>query len=92
MYSHIFCNYFAYTYTSSTLYTYDEGVPFRETHHIAGKAVRLAEEKNVSLSKLSLEDIKSLHPKFEDDVLNVWTFDMSVERRNSTGWCQIVCV
>ncbi len=31
-----------------------QGVPFRETHHVAGAAVRLAEERGCSLANLAL--------------------------------------
>ena len=55
------------------------------SHHVAGRAVQLAEDQGVSLSQLSLEDIKSLHKEFKDDVMAVWDFNLSVERRDSTG-------
>lgn len=53
--------------TTSTL----AGVPFRETHHISGAAVKMAEDRDVTLFDLSVEDLKSIHPLFEDDVLKV---------------------
>ena len=36
-----------------------------KTHHVAGSAVKLAEDKGVPLDGLSLEDLQSLHPAFE---------------------------
>ncbi|RAW28472.1 Argininosuccinate lyase [Phytophthora cactorum] len=66
-------------------YLVRKGVPFRETHHVAGAAVRLAEDKNKALSALTFEELSTLHPKFEEDVLEVWNFDVSVERKNVTG-------
>lgn len=66
-------------------YLVRKGVPFRETHHVAGAAVRLAEDKRKSLSELTFEELSSLHDKFELDVLEVWNFDVSVERKNVTG-------
>ena len=47
------------------------GVPFRETHHISGAAVKLAEDRDVTLFDLTVEDLKGIHPQFEDDVLAV---------------------
>ena len=47
------------------------GVPFRETHHISGAAVKLAEDRDVTLFDLTVEDLKGIHPQFEDDVLQV---------------------
>lgn len=66
-------------------YLVRKGVPFRETHHVAGAAVRLAEDKQKSLNELSFEELKSLHPLFTEDVMNVWDFDVSVERKNVKG-------
>lgn len=62
-----------------------KGVPFRDTHHIAGGAVRLAETKGVPLDKLTLADLQTLHPKFEADVMNIWSYEASAESRNSQG-------
>jgi argininosuccinate lyase len=66
-------------------YLVRKGVPFRETHHIAGAAVRLAEERQIALSALSLADLQALHPAFEEDVMNVWDPGVSVEKRNVVG-------
>ena len=63
----------------------DIKVPFRETHHIAGAAVRLAEERNTSMSALSLSDFKQLHTAFEEDIAEIWDFEKSVENRSSLG-------
>ncbi|ORX49423.1 hypothetical protein DM01DRAFT_1376273 [Hesseltinella vesiculosa] len=60
-----------------------KGVPFRETHHIPGAAVKMAEDRNVALSDLSVADLKSLHPSFDDDVASVWSFETSIEDRNT---------
>lgn len=66
-------------------YLVRKGVPFRETHHVAGAAVRLAEEKRVPLTALTAADLKPLHPLFGDDVTAVWSFEASVESRNAAG-------
>ena len=47
------------------------GVPFRETHHISGVAVKLAEDKGCSLSDLSVADLAGINPLFTDDVTAV---------------------
>lgn len=49
-----------------------KGVPFRETHHISGAAVRLAEDKCCPMSELSVEDLSKLHPLFTEDVAEVF--------------------
>jgi argininosuccinate lyase len=66
-------------------YLVRKGVPFRETHHVAGRAVRLADEKKVELTNLTFEDLKPLHAAFEPDVIKVWDFNNSVESRNAEG-------
>jgi argininosuccinate lyase len=62
-----------------------KGVPFRETHHVAGAAVRMAELQAVPLSELTLEDLLTLHHAFEADVMQVWNFEQSVEQRDAAG-------
>lgn len=66
-------------------YLVRKGIPFRETHHTAGAAVRLAEEKGVSLADLTPADLRTLHPAFGDDVADVWNFERSVDQRDAAG-------
>ncbi len=66
-------------------YLVRKGVPFRETHHIAGAAVRMAEVQGVPLSELTLEDLQKLHDAFTEDVIKVWDFEHSVEQRDADG-------
>eukprot|EP01038_Epipyxis_sp_PR26KG_P004427 gene4427-6261_t len=66
-------------------YLVKKGLPFRETHHIAGAAVKLAENKGVPLNELSVDDLKSLHNLFENDVTELWSYEHSAESRNSIG-------
>jgi argininosuccinate lyase len=60
-------------------------VPFRETHHISGRAVALAEARRCQISDLSFEDYKALSEKFSEDIHKVFDFEASVERRESIG-------
>ncbi|KAJ3319127.1 hypothetical protein HDV06_006686 [Boothiomyces sp. JEL0866] len=66
-------------------YLVRKGVPFRQTHHISGKAVQMAEERKCKMSELSLNDLKGLHELFEQDVLQVWDYEASIEKRCSLG-------
>jgi argininosuccinate lyase len=66
-------------------YLVRKGVPFRETHHVAGAAVRLAEQKGVALAALTVAELQQLHPAFGEDVAAVWDFEQSVERRDVDG-------
>ncbi|KAG5763858.1 hypothetical protein H9Q69_012864 [Fusarium xylarioides] len=62
-----------------------KGVPFRQTHHIAGAVVRKAEEKGVSIAELELSDLQHISPQFEADIVDVFDFERSVERRSAQG-------
>lgn len=66
-------------------YLVRKGVPFRETHHIAGAAVKLAEDKKIPLNTLTLADLQTLHPLFSEDVSKIWSYENSAESRNSIG-------
>lgn len=66
-------------------YLVRKGVPFRETHHISGAAVKLAEDRGCELSDLILEDLVPLCDKFEADVVSVWDFDRSADSRDTEG-------
>jgi len=61
------------------------GLPFREAHHVTGRAVALAEGKKVGLDKLSLEDLQSIHPGITADVFSVLAVKNSVASRKSFG-------
>merc|ERR1719331_1225597 len=56
--------------TDLSEYLVRKGVPFRETHHISGRAVQMAEERGCSLTALSLADLQTLHPLFTADVMD----------------------
>lgn len=60
-------------------------MPFRETHHVAGRAVSLAESLQIPISELTLDQYKQLCPLFEEDVASVFDFEASVERRAAIG-------
>jgi len=61
-----------------------KGMPFREAHVVAGKSVRAAAEKGLSLDQLSLNEWQALGP-FEADVQQVFDAQQSVEKRNAIG-------
>ncbi|GAA2831726.1 argininosuccinate lyase [Aminobacter aminovorans] len=61
------------------------GMPFREAHHVTGRAVALAESKKVGLEKLALEDLKSIHDGITDDIFSVLSVQNSVKSRTSFG-------
>jgi argininosuccinate lyase len=65
-------------------YLVNRGVPFREAHAMAGKAVRAAGEKDLSLEKMPLEAYQALGP-FEADVYQVFDPLKSIQKRNAIG-------
>ncbi|CAG8530621.1 17384_t:CDS:2 [Acaulospora colombiana] len=73
-------------------YLVRKGVPFRETHHIAGAAVRTAEERNTTMANLTLSDFQQLHPAFDQDITEIWDFEKSIENRSSLGGTSRVTV
>ena len=60
-------------------------VPFREAHHITGRAVKLAEERGSQLDALSIEDLKAIDDRIEERVFDVLSVDASVRSRTSYG-------
>ena len=61
------------------------GVPFRESHRLVGEVVALAEEKNQPLNKLTLRDLQSIDPRFQNDALKVFSLDHGLGKRQTTG-------
>ena len=61
------------------------GLPFREAHHVTGRIVRLAEQKNCGLEALTLNDLRSVEPRIRRDVFRVLGVDNSVNSRRSVG-------
>jgi argininosuccinate lyase len=66
-------------------YLVRKGVPFRESHHLVGQAVRRADELSVPLKDLSLTEFQTIHSAFAEDVYEVFSFWRSVETRDAEG-------
>ncbi|KAJ7219169.1 argininosuccinate lyase [Mycena pura] len=73
-------------------YLVRKGIPFRETHHISGRAVALAESRKCQINELTLTELKNLNQNFDDDVRDVFDFVASVERRNAIGGTSLMMV
>jgi argininosuccinate lyase len=63
----------------------EAGLPFREAHHVTGRAVAMAESQKKGLEKLSLADLQSLHPAITEDIYSVLSVTNSVRSRKSFG-------
>ncbi|KAI9793487.1 MAG: hypothetical protein M1816_007919 [Peltula sp. TS41687] len=66
-------------------YLVRKGVPFRETHHVSGKVVALAEKTGVPMDKLTYEQLAEIDSRFEKDVTACFDFESSVEARSTKG-------
>jgi len=60
-------------------------VPFREAHHITGRAVKAAEQKGCGLADLSIDDLKAIDERIDERVFGVLGVDASVRSRTSYG-------
>jgi argininosuccinate lyase len=63
----------------------EAGVPFREAHHITGRAVAAAEAQGVRLDQLSIDALKEIDARIDDRVYGVLSVDASVNSRTSFG-------
>jgi len=61
------------------------GVPFRESHGLAGQAVRRAEELGTGLKALPLAEYQAIHPAFDEALYGVLDFQQSVASRDVEG-------
>jgi argininosuccinate lyase len=61
------------------------GIPFREAHHITGRAVKRAEELGVALDKLPLADLQAIDARIDERVYAVLGVHASVASRTSFG-------
>jgi len=62
-----------------------KGIPFRESHSIVGKVVQLAEEKDVKLNSLNVDDLKNINTVFDETALEVFTVKDALYRKKTFG-------
>ena len=63
----------------------EANVPFREAHHITGRAVAAAESAGTPLADLPIETLKAIDARIDERVYAVLTVDASVASRKSHG-------
>ena len=73
------------TATDLADYLVKKGLPFRDSHEVVARAVRLAEEQKCDLSDLSLNVLQSFSELIKDDVYEVLTPEGSLNARNHIG-------
>jgi argininosuccinate lyase len=60
-------------------------LPFREAHHITGRAVKRAEVLGVDLPSLPIKELQAIEPRVTEDVYTVLSPKASVQSRRSYG-------
>jgi argininosuccinate lyase len=63
----------------------EAGLPFREAHHVTGRAVALAEQKGVALDRLTLAELQEIDARIGEAVFGVLSVNASVKSRASFG-------
>jgi argininosuccinate lyase len=66
-------------------YLVRRGVPFRQSHELAGQAVKRSEALGIPLRDLPLAEYQAISPQFGLDVAAVFDFEQSVEQRAVFG-------
>ena len=61
------------------------GIPFREAHHITGRAVKAAEDAGCQLDGLSLDALQAIDARIDARVFDVLSVEASVSSRLSLG-------
>ena len=73
------------TATDLADYLVKKGLPFRDAHETVAHAVKLAAQKGVDLSELSLAELQAFNPSVADDVFAVLSLEGSLNARNTLG-------
>ena len=63
----------------------EAGLPFRQAHHVTGRAVRRAEELGVALDAVPLAELQAIDARIDARVYGVLSVDASVASRTSFG-------
>ena len=71
--------------TDAADYLVNHGVPFRDAHGIIGKLVLYCIEKDKALDELSLDELKSINPVFEQDIFEAISLETCVNKRITIG-------
>jgi argininosuccinate lyase len=66
-------------------YLVDRGVPFRDAHELTGRLVRMAIQRGCPLEALPVDDMRSVAPMIEADVIEAITIEASLARRDGAG-------
>ena len=73
------------TATDLADYLVRRGLAFRDAHEVVGTAVRLAESSGRELDALSLEELRGVSDRINEDVFEILTLEGSVHSRHHIG-------
>ena len=71
--------------TDAADYLVSKGIPFRDCHEIIGKMVLYCIENNKSLEDLSMPELKSFSPAFDDDIYDHIDIKACIKAKKSEG-------
>jgi len=60
-------------------------IPFREAHHVTGRAVKAAEDRRVGLTDLTLAELQAIEPRITEAVYPALSIEASLDSRRSFG-------
>ncbi|MBD5502855.1 MAG: argininosuccinate lyase [Lachnospiraceae bacterium] len=71
--------------TDAADYLVGHGVPFRDAHGIIGKLVLYCIDKQCSIEDLTIDELKTISPVFEEDIYEAISLKTCVEKRLTMG-------
>lgn len=71
--------------TDAADYLVGHGVPFRDAHGIIGRLVLYCIDKQCSIEDLTIDELKTISPVFEEDIYEAISLKTCVEKRLTVG-------
>ena len=71
--------------TDAADYLVNHGVPFRDAHGIIGRIVLYCIDKQMPIDDMSLEELKTFSPVFEEDIYDAISMETCVNKRLTIG-------
>ncbi len=71
--------------TDAADYLTKKGLAFRDAHEVVGKLVLMCEQNGKAIDELSIADLQSLSPLFEEDVYEALSLETCVDERSVYG-------
>jgi argininosuccinate lyase len=62
-----------------------KGLPFRESHEVVAKTVKLASERKCDISDLKIQELKAVSPLIDEEMIGKLSSEAALESRNHVG-------